>query len=486
LAINKYTKMKEVVGRYEHKSLLDTAFKEHKASLITVYGRRRIGKTYLIKNYLSERITFQFSGIHNVTTEIQLEKFTTALATQFNNDIPLATPHSWFAAFDLLTSFLHKKRAKKLVIFLDELPWMHTPKSNFLAAFENFWNSYAADKPNMMVILCGSAASWMIKNIVRNKGGLHNRITHKMVIHPFSLYETEQFLKSRGVYLNHYQMIQLYMALGGIPLYLEQALPGLSTAQIIDTTCFTKQGFMYNEFIDLYQALFYKSDRHINIVKALATKPMGLSRNQIIKTCKLQTGGTATTLLEELSTGGFITAYIPFGKKAKDAIYKLTDEYSLFYLKFMEGNKQGGKGTWLQLSDTPSYKSWSGLAFETLCIKHIEPIKQALGIHTIYTTSSAWKSTKASTNAQIDLVIDRKDQTINLCEMKFYDDTFTIDKKYAAALRQKASIFKQETKTRKQLSYTLITTFGLHKNEHSIGLVDTTITASQLFIPYSF
>jgi uncharacterized protein len=477
--------MKEVIGRYDSKALLDKAFEDNKASLITVYGRRRVGKTYLIKAYMAERISFQYSGIHNVTTEVQLEKFTTAIATQFNNNIPFATPDNWFTAFDLLASFLNKKkRSKKLVIFLDEFPWMHTPKSNFLAAFENFWNSYAADKPNIMVILCGSAASWMIKNVVRNRGGLHNRLTHKIILQPFSLFETEQFLKSKKVALNHYQIIQLYMAFGGIPMYLEQVEAGQSVAQIIDAACFAKKGFMYNEFTDLYQALFYKSERHIKIVKALATKPMGLSRNNIIKACKLQSGGTATSLLEELSAGGFVTAYTPFGKKAKDAIYKLTDEYSLFYLKFMEANKQNGKGTWQKLADTPSYKSWCGLAFETLCIKHIEPVKQALGIHTIYTTSSAWKSIKQATGAQIDLVIDRRDQTINLCEMKFYDNEFTIDKKYATALRQKASIFKQETKTRKQLFYVLVTTYGLHKNEHSIGLVDNVITMGKLFVPF--
>jgi uncharacterized protein len=475
--------MADIIGRHDSKAILDKAFEENKASLVAVYGRRRIGKTYLIKAYMESRINFHYSGIHHVTAEIQLDKFTEALSAQLNKGIPLPTPSNWFAAFDLLASLLQKKmRSKKLVVFIDEFPWMHTPKSNFLAAFENFWNSFAADKPNIMVILCGSAASWMIENVVRNKGGLHNRITHKIALQPFSLYETELFLKSRKVQLSHYQIIQLYMALGGIPMYLEQVAPGQSTAQIIDATCFSKTGFMYNEFTDLYQALFYKSDRHIKIVKALASKPMGLNRSQLIKTCRLQSGGTASSLLEELNAGGFITTYIPFGNKAKDAIYKLTDEYSLFYIKFMEPNRQGGKGTWLRLSDTPAWKSWSGLAFETLCIKHTEALKQALGIHTIYTNTSAWKSVKAVPGAQIDLVIDRRDQCINLCEMKFYNDTVTIDKKYAAALRQKATIFKTQTKTRKQLFNTLITTYGLHKNEHSIGLVDNVITAEQLFI----
>ena len=469
--------MAEVIGRYEAKSILDKAFKDDKASLVAVFGRRRIGKTYLIKTYMWNRMSFVYYGIHNVPNEVQLEKFTEALSIQLNNKKALPLPADWFAAFTLLGTLLLKKRSKKLVVFLDEFPWMQTPKSNFLAAFENFWNSFAAARPNIMVVLCGSAASWMIQNVVRNKGGLHNRITHKIALQPFSLYETELFLKSRKVNLNHYQLIQLYMAFGGVPMYLEQVTAGQSTAQIIDAACFNKNGFLYNEFTDLYQALFDMADRHIKVIKALAGKPQGLIRNEIIKAAKLQSGGTASNLLEELSAGGFITPYIPFGKKLKDAIYKLTDEYSLFYIKFMEANRTGGKGTWLRLSDTPAYKSWSGLAFESLCIKHLEAVEKAIGIHAIHTQASAWKNAAA----QIDLVIDRRDQSINLCEMKFYSDNFTIDKKYATALRQKATQFKLQTKTRKQLFWALITPFGLHKNEHSIGLVDTVISGEDLF-----
>ncbi len=474
--------MAEIIGRHDAISILDKAFEEKKASLIAVFGRRRIGKTYLIKNYMQPYMSLHYSGIHDVDVEIQLAEFTKALSIQLNNKIPLSVPADWFAAFELLISLLQKRmRNKKIVIFLDEFPWMQTAKSNFLAAFENFWNMYASTKPNIMVILCGSAASWMIKHVVHNKGGLHNRITHKIALQPFSLYETALFLKSRNINLNHYQIIQLYMIMGGVPLYLEQVTAGQSTAQIIEAACFNKSGFLYNEFNDLYQALFDKAERHIKVVKALANKPQGLNRNEIIKTCKLQSGGSTTSLLEELSAGGFITAYIPFGKKIKDAIYKITDEYSLFYVKFMEPNRLGVKNTWLKLSDTPAYKSWSGLSFESLCIKHLVALEKALGIHAIHTQVSAWKSTKVSKAAQIDLVIDRRDQTINLCEMKFYTDKFTIDKKYATTLREKATIFKEQTKTRKQIFWVMITPYGIQKNEHSIGLVDNVIQAEQLF-----
>ena len=476
-----------IIGREEEKLILEGIAANTKADLVAVFGRRRIGKTYLIHSCLQKHIAFEFSGIHNVETSVQLTDYCKALATQLNNKLALPVAEDWFAAFDLTARLLQKKiRRKKAIIFLDEFPWMQTPKSNFLAAFEQFWNTWASRQNNLAVILCGSAASWMIQNVVRNKGGLHNRITQKISLQPFTLYETELFLKSRNVLLNRYQITQLYMAFGGVPHYLEQASPGLSAAQTIDKACFTKTGFLYNEFNDLFKALFDSADRHFKVIRALASKPMGLNRNEIIKKCKLQSGGSTTSLLEELSASGFITPYIPIGKKIKDSIYKLTDEYSLFYLKFMEANRSGSKGAWVKLSDTPTWKSWSGFAFESICMKHIPAIKNSLGISGIYSETAIWKSRGNSSNdaAQIDLVISRRDNSINLCEIKFYEKPFSIDKKYAAALLQKKYIFQQETKTRKHLFITLISSVGLRPNEHSIGLIDQQLTLDHLFTPW--
>lgn len=476
----------EIVGRQEEKELLNEILDSTTAELVAVYGRRRVGKTYLLRNYLKPHMAFEYSGVHDVSADVQLQKFTASLSKQLNRDVPLPIPSDWFAAFDLLASVLKKKLRKRAVVFLDEFPWMQAPKSNFLAAFENFWNTWAVNQPKLVVVLCGSAAGWMIQNVLRNKGGLHNRITRKMVLQPFTLAETEAFLKSRTINLNRYQVIQLYMALGGIPHYLNEAKPGLSAAQIIDKACFTKTGFLYNEFSDLYRSLFDDASRHLKIVRALAAKPMGLTRNQLIKTAKLQSGGSTTLLLEELSSAGFITPYIPYGKKTKDTIYKLTDSFSLFYLKFMEGNRTGAKGTWQRLSDTPSWKSWSGFAFETTCLKHLPAIKIALGIQGIHTEAAIWRGKSASGGAQIDLIIDRRDNCINLCEIKFYEAPFSIDKKYAAALHNKMLAFKTETRTRKQLFLTFISCMGLAYNEHSLGLVDIQLTADALFVPFRF
>jgi AAA+ ATPase superfamily predicted ATPase len=476
-----------IIGREEEKALLEGILANGIADLAVVYGRRRIGKTFLIHNCLQKHISFEYSGIHNVDTSVQLTGYCQALAKQLNNNIDLPVTVNWFAAFDLTAKLMQKKlRRKKTVLFLDEFPWMQTPKSNFLAAFEQFWNIWASRQNNLAIILCGSAASWMIQNVVRNKGGLHNRITQKIALQPFTLYETEAFLKSRNVQLNRYQVTQLYMAFGGVPHYLNQASAGQSAVQIIENACFAKSGFLYNEFTDLYKALFDAADRHFKVIRALAAKPMGLSRNEIIRVCKLQSGGSTTNLLEELSASGFITPYIPMGKKMKDSIYKLTDEYSIFYLKFMEPNRGGSKGTWARLSDTPAWKSWSGFAFESICSKHIPAVKIALGINGIYSETSIWKSNRNSSSdgAQIDLVINRRDNCINLCEIKFYENKFSLDRKYAAALQQKKNIFRLETKTNKHLFITLITNMGIQPDENSIGLIDQYISLDQLFVPW--
>jgi hypothetical protein len=301
-------------------------------------------------------------------------------------------------------------------------------------------------------------------------------------LQPFNLSECEQFLRSRNVKLNRYQVTQLYMALGGIPHYLNEAKPGMSAAQIIDKACFSKNGFLYNEFTDLYLSLFDEAERHLKVIRVLAAKPMGLTRNQLIKAARIQSGGSTSSLLEELSSAGFITPYIPYGQK----IYKLTDAFSLFHLKFMEPHRSGVKGTWQRLSETPSWKSWSGFAFETTCLKHVPAIKISLGIKGIHTQSGIWRSKSPATGAQIDLVIDRRDNCINLCEIKFYEHSFSIDKKYAADLGKKVFAFKQETKTRKQLFLTFISSMGLTYNEHSLGLVETQLTADDLFIPFRY
>lgn len=476
--------MNEIIGRKEEKILLERTLQTKEAELIAVYGRRRVGKTYLVRKTFTKHIIFEFSGVHNATLKDQLTNFRDTLSDAMKVPIPLAVPSSWGQAFQMLKNYAEPLLKKnKCVIFLDEFPWLSTAKSGFLPAFEFFWNSWGTKQKNLIFIICGSAASWMIQKVVNNKGGLHNRITRKIRLLPFSLAETSAYLKHMNVNLDHYQVMQLYMALGGIPQYLKEILPGQSAAQNIDRICFTKDGALQKEFGNLYQSLFTEADKHISIVRALGAKPSGLTRKEIISECGLSTGGTATLLLQELTESGFISAYLPFEKNIRDSIYKLSDEYSGFYLKFMENSRATGTGTWIKLSTSSSWRSWSGTAFESVCLKHTPEIKAALGIAGVYTEESAWRYVpgKGQPGAQIDLLFDRQDFCISICEMKFSNSSFTIDKAYAAELIKKREVFVNRTQTPKTIFIVMVTTFGTQDNSYKIGLVQNDIKLEDLF-----
>lgn len=452
--------------------------------MIAVIGRRRVGKTFLIRSFFAGKIDFEITGIHNGTLSEQMQNFAYHLDAISGDDTSRDRPQNWLEAFYQLSVVLEAINVdRKLVVFIDELPWLAAPRSGFMRALESFWNSWAVKK-NIVVILCGSAASWMTRKLIHNKGGLHNRITRHIHLKPFTLEETESYLQSRHVMLDRYQILQVYMITGGIPQYLKGIEPGQSAAQTVDRLCFEPQGILVDEFTKLYASLFDRPENHVKIVRVLGNKRKGLTRKQVVEATKMTDGGSITRLLEELETSGFITSYVPFGKQKKEKLYRLTDEYSLFYLEFMEGKKAGGQGTWLKLSDSHAWKSWSGYAFENICLKHIMQIKMALGIQGIYSESSSFyfAGNEERAGLQVDLLIDRKDHVINLCEIKFYDGPYSLGKDEAMNLRQRMTTFREVSGTRKQIALTLITAFGLQHNAHSLGLVQQEISMEPLFV----
>ncbi len=472
-----------LIGRLKEKEVLLKALYSQKPEMVAVIGRRRVGKTFLIQNIYADNMAFQMSGIQDATLKEQLKNFTYSITKTFGTLAPIEKPTSWLDAFQQLIICLEAiPNDKKQVIFFDELPWLATRKSDFLKGLSFFWNSWAIQN-NIVVVICGSSASWMIQKIVEHKGGLHNRLTKRIHLLPFNLFETKAFLKSLNVHFDHYQIIELYMAMGGIPHYLNEVEAGLSAAQNIEQICFSPNGLLNNEFARLYPALFENADNHIAIIKALAQKRQGLTRNEVLTLSKLSDGGGLTRCLDELIVSGFVSSYFPFGKKKKEMLYRLTDEYSLFYLQFIENKAHKGRNTWLELSQTQEYKSWSGYAFESLCLKHVAQIKKALGISGIYseTTSFYQKGKMGNEGIQIDLLIDRKDNTINIFELKFYNNIMNLSKSYANDLRDKVRIFKESTLTNKQVFLNVLTTFGLKHNEYSIGLIDKAMTMDILF-----
>ncbi len=474
---------KILIGRKEEQAILQGVLRTDEAEMVSIIGRRRVGKTFLVTTTYHKEIVFEITGVQNASRALQLRNFRDVLAEYTNFDLPLEIPSDWLAAFQMLKKYLTPLLGKeKKVIFFDELPWLDTHKSGFLQAFGYFWNSWASRK-NLVVVICGSAASWMIRKVVSDKGGLHNRITKRIHLQPFTLSETEMYLQHRHIHLDRYQILQLYMIMGGIPHYLKEIQAGKSAAQNIDTICFSETGLLKREFSNLYKALFKNAEKHIEIIRALATKKQGLTRNEILHHTRISSGAGMTKVLEELLQSGFINNYFPFGAKKNDSLYRLTDEYSLFYLQFMQTKINETEGLWKHLSQTQAYKTWSGYAFENICLKHLSQIKKGLGISGVYSLASSFykKGTATEKGTQIDLVLDRNDQVINLFEIKFYNAPFTINKAYAEKLQEKKAIFKASTKTRKQLFISIIATYGLQHNQHSLGLVDSILDTNTLF-----
>ncbi|MCF6356709.1 MAG: AAA family ATPase [Draconibacterium sp.] len=470
----------DLVGRLEEIEIMKEMLSSDESEMLAVIGRRRVGKTFLIREVYKDAICFEITGIKDASKEEQLYNFSIQLAEFSKSEIELAVPNNWIKAFNQLARYLDSlKSKKKKVIFFDELPWLSTRRSGFLEALAHFWNNRAS-RQNIVVVICGSAASWMIDKVVNNKGGLHNRITRLIQLEPFNLQETEMFFKTKSVKLNHYQIVQIYLTMGGIPHYLKEVKPGLSAAQNIDKICFQKNGLLKNEFQNLYAALFENAQNHEKIIRVLANKGIGLTRNELVKLLKISDGGSLTRYLNELITSGFISKYQPFGKQKKETLYRLTDEYSLFYIRFIE---RGKNRLFAQIYNHQQWKSWSGFAFESVCMKHVKQIKHALGISGVLTTESSFikRGTQQNEGFQIDLLIDRNDNSINICEMKFYESEFEIDAEYAKKLRHKIAGFREYSKTRKQLFVTLVSTFGVKQNKHSTGLVDNSITIDWLF-----
>lgn len=349
-------------------------------------------------------------------------------------------------------------------------------------ALEHFWNSWASAWRDVILVTCGSAASWMINKLINNHGGLHNRVTERLRIEPFDLRETELFLHSKNIVYDRYQIAELYMVTGGIPFYLDAVVPGQSVAQNVERLCFTKGGLLANEFRALFKSLFKNAEKHERIIQALASKTKGLTRKELVTLTGLRSGGTMTRLLEELEESGFVGRYIPFSARKRDVLYRLADFYSRFYLKFIEDNTNFQPGVWTNTLDSPAKRAWAGYAFEQICIEHLPQIKAALGISGVVTQFSTWKSKTSDPGAQIDIVIDRRDRTVNLCEVKFSITPFTIDKPYAEKLRNKIGTFRAETDTKKSVFLTMITSFGVKENKYSGGLVQGEVVLDQLFL----
>jgi hypothetical protein len=479
--------MGRLVGRHAERAVLTEALTSRaEGELIAIYGRRRVGKTFLVREFFGAQLCFELVGIHGATRDLQLEAFSIALERATGRPLP-ERPATWHEAFRLIERAIgewQRRRRGKVVVLLDEVPWLASRKSGFLQAFGHFWNTFGSRQSRLVVVLCGSAASWMIEHVVHERGGLHNRVTRRVRVEPFTLPDVEALLQSRSVDLTRPQVVELAMALGGVPHYLAQVQRGESAAQAIDRLCFSRDGLLRTEFNHLFASLFERAERHEAAARALATKRRGLTRTELLDAAGLATGGAATSVLEELEEAGFIHLLPAFGQQTRDSRYWLADEYVLFYLSWVVSHRGDAAGTWVRRQGTPAWRAWAGLAFEALCLKHVRALKRALGIEGVQTVETTWAQRGAGRTqdgAQIDLVIDRADQCMNLCEMKFTQGLFSVDKAWARELRRKRDVFQAATKTRKALFLTLVTTHGLSPTAWSRELIARTITLDALF-----
>jgi len=360
-----------IIGRVKEIEQFGSLHKSKQSEFVAVYGRRRVGKTFLIRETFTNNFNFQLTGLAQANLSQQLLNFHAALLRYQTTNKEFPIPQTWFEAFQQLIYLLEKSKHKKKLIFLDELPWLDTPRSNFIQALEHFWNSWASARKDILLIVCGSAASWMLNVLINNKGGLHNRVTCKMKIFPFTLAETALYYQAKGIKWNRYQILENYMVMGGIPFYMNAVKKGKSAAQVINELCFVEDGLLNTEFDNLYASLFKQSFNHISVVAALSKKAKGLTRDEIIAFANIPNGGGASKVLSELELSGFIRKYIPFGKQSKDTLYQLIDFYTLFYFKFLNNKRFSDTNLWLNLQDTPAQRSWAGYAFEMVALQHV-------------------------------------------------------------------------------------------------------------------
>ena len=470
-----------LIGREKECELLKSLFEDNTSDFIAVYGRRRIGKTFLIREYFGYRFTFQHSGVNSQLLKDQLFAFDASL-----KDAGLdfkGNSKNWAEAFEKLKELVRNSTEKRKVIFIDELSWMDTPRSDFLMALESFWNGWASGRTDILLIVCASATSWMLSKIVHNKGGLYNRLTAQIKLNEFSLRECEEYTKKSGLNFSQDQIMQYYMVAGGVPYYWTFLKKGLSLSQNIDAIFFAQDAPLKDEFKYLYASVFKQPEDYIQIIKALSTKKVGMTRDELLEATGLTNSGAFSTKLDELESCGFIRKYYAFGMKTKNAIYQLIDNFTLFHYSFLD-KPHTDDSFWLNQIDTPKVNTWMGLAFERACLKHVEQIKKALGISGVLTEINSWScranKEEGITGAQIDLLIVRRDQVINLCEMKYSNSEYTLTEKTMTNLKNKIHSFKISTKTKYAIYPTIVTSYGLIQNSHS-EIIQSVVTMKDLF-----
>lgn len=478
--------MGKIIGRKREQEELLRIYRRNGAQFVAIYGRRRVGKTFLVRELFKNEFAFYHTGVSPVELSggnllaAQLSAFSSSLRRY--GSVHESQPSNWMEAFDMLIDLLASEpQDKRQVVFIDEMPWMDTPRSGFITAFEHFWNGWAAGQDNLMLIVCGSASSWISDNLINSYGGLYDRVTCEIQLSPFTLAEAESLLRAQDVTMSRYDIVQLYMAVGGIPMYLSYVNAGQSLAQTIDQLFFARKAKLKDEFDRLFNSIFNKPEKYRRVVTLLAGRQKGYARDEIIRLLSIDSGSSLSQLLKTLEACDFIEHYRPFENNRRQMMYRLTDPFCLFFLANVHGRSRS-ETYWRDNENLPSLSTWRGRAFENLCLGHLAQIKRALGIEGVACEAAAWtmRGTEDESGMQIDLILDRNDRVVNLCEMKFVNTSFTVDAKYEQVLRRRINWMSDHVGKRKNVQMTLVTTYGLTHGLHS-GVFQSTVTMDDLF-----
>jgi AAA+ ATPase superfamily predicted ATPase len=479
-----------IIGRQEEQKQMSGMWKSPDAEFLALYGRRRVGKTYLVREFFRPKgFFFEAVGQKDAPLKEQLKNFSDSLHETFSPDLPLREPATWREALGMLTALIKQKvKQKRILVFLDELPWLAGKRSGLIQALDYQWNKHWSQMPGIKLVVCGSAASWMLNKLVHAKGGLYNRLTGRIHLRPFSLAETDTFLRSRGVRLKPDQVLELYMVLGGVPFYLRYADKGKSVSQIVSELCFHGAAPLRDEFDQLFSSLFEHADVHEKLIREIARKREGITRQALMEKTGMSSGGSLKRRLDELEASSFIERYVPYGKAKKNHYIKVVDEYSLFYLHWIEPIRSTrapghGRNYWAGCATSASYQAWRGYAFEAVCAKHVDAIILALGLEAVAKAVSGWRFTGRGQQrgAQVDLLIDRTDGVMTLCEMRFSNAPYRMDRATARELVERMEAFEQATGTRKQLLWALVTPHGLRPGLWADEIIAQTVTIKDLF-----
>lgn len=469
-----------LIGRETEQQRLLQAVSEEDSMFIALYGRRRVGKTYLVRETFGNNFTFYHTGLAKSPMKKQLAAWRLSLREYGLKKASM--PHTWLDAFEALKEIIRQSVESKKIIFIDELPWMDTQRSGFIPALENFWNGWASARKDVVLIVCGSATSWIIKKILKNKGGLHNRVNTKIHLQPFTLNECERYAVHRKLGMTRRQLTECYMIMGGIPFYWSKLERRLSLTQNIDNLFFNLDGELHEEFDALYASLFKNPEPYITIVQTLGSKRVGMTRDELINEAHLQDNGRFSEILKDLEACGFIRKYTNFALKTKNAVFQLIDSYTLFYYRFIQQNTGGDEYYWSRQTGSPIYYNWCGLAFERVCLLHITQIKKALSIFGTISRVCSWyrPGTSEKKGAQIDLLIDRDDNVIDICEMKYTKQPYEMTSEEDQKIQKRRATFIDETGTNKSVHLILVAANGVKNNSYS-DEIQSIVTIDALF-----